>query len=147
MSDDIQLLVVRTKEQEFLENGIRRSVFVNEQNVSEEIEFDDHEGDSVHLLLMRSGTPIGCARYRWDGRDIKLERLALLKEERGKGYGKTIMEGILNIVLPMNPTRIYLHSQTRALEFYRRFGFEPSGETFLEAGIEHISMTYRGKEK
>ena len=66
-----------------------------------------------------------------------------MKEERGKGYGRFIMENMLQIVLPLGPERIFLHSQTVAEEFYSKCGFEPYGEIFKEAEIDHIAMYYR----
>ncbi|MGA1792528.1 MAG: GNAT family N-acetyltransferase [Thermoplasmatota archaeon] len=145
--DDLELVKITTKDRSLEEFEIRRNVFIVEQRVDPEIEFDEHESDSIHFLLLKNKLPIGCARYRWEGSDIKLERFAVLKEGRGKGYGRFIMERMLEEVLPLGPDRIFLHSQTSAAGFYGRFGFEPSGEIFDEANIDHIRMIYKGREK
>ncbi|MGA1820233.1 MAG: GNAT family N-acetyltransferase [Thermoplasmatota archaeon] len=145
--DGLELVRVATGEQILKENEIRRVVFIIEQKVDPVLEFDEFESGSVHFLLLKEGEPIGCSRYRWEGDSIKLERFAILKEERGKGYGRFIIECMLEEVLPLGPRRIFLHSQTSAAGFYGRFGFEPTGEIFDEANIDHVKMIYKGKEK
>jgi predicted GNAT family N-acyltransferase len=141
-NEDLELVKVITRDQIEIENEIRRIVFVIEQNVDPDIEYDEFEEPSVHFLLYKDGIPIGCSRYRWVGESIKLERYALYKEERGKGYGRFIMDRMLEIVLSLDPGRIYLHSQVTAQGFYERCGFMPYGSIFKEADIDHIKMYY-----
>lgn len=138
----LELIEVTTEDQRKIENEIRRVVFVVEQNVDPIIEYDEFEKTSVHFLLYRNGTPIGCSRYRWVDEDIKLERYALFKEERGKGYGRFIMDRMLETALNLKPRTIFLHSQVVARGFYEKCGFIPYGEVFKEADIDHIKMYY-----
>jgi len=144
---ELELIRVTTEDQSINESRIRTMVFVDEQNVDPVVEFDEHETDSVHFLLLKNGAAIGCAWYRWVRTSIKLERYAVLKEHRGKGYGRFIMERMLDEVLPLGPDRVFLHSQTAAAGFYGRFGFEPHGDIFEEANIDHVMMIYKAKEK
>ncbi len=122
------------------ERAVREVVFVKEQNVEPSVEYDEFEDSSRHYILKAGGRTVGCARYRWVGPDVKIERLAVLKEERGKGYGLFIMERMLEISRSLGPRNIYLHSQCIAKGFYERFGFEASGPVFKEAEIDHVKM-------
>ncbi|MGA1866024.1 MAG: GNAT family N-acetyltransferase [Thermoplasmatota archaeon] len=140
--DRLCLEKVTTPEKMGLEMEIRRKVFIEEQNVDPAVEYDDHESDSVQYILTRNGSPIGCARYRWVGNSIKLERFALLKEERGKGLGRFIMDRMLEEVLPLEPETVYLHSQTAVAGFYNKCGFNPCSAVFREADIDHVRMVY-----
>ncbi|MFW3146530.1 MAG: GNAT family N-acetyltransferase [Thermoplasmatota archaeon] len=134
---------METSRQKEMETGIRNMVFVEEQNVDPEIEYDEFEDMGVHFLIMQNGSPVGTVRYRWSGRDIKIERLAVLKEARGAGFGRFAMTELLKIVEGLDPESIYLHSQTSASEFYGKFGFIPEGGVFIEANIEHVKMVLR----
>ena len=146
-NDHLELVRVKTREQRLDEYDVRRIVFIIEQGVDPSIEFDEHEADSAHFLLLKDKRPVGSSRYRWVGRSIKVERLAVLKEERGKGYGSFILERMLEEMLTLKPNNIFIHSQTAVAGFYQRFGFRRSGDEFEEANIEHIKMLYEGKEK
>ncbi|MBN1539331.1 MAG: GNAT family N-acetyltransferase [Candidatus Thermoplasmatota archaeon] len=144
--EHLRLEKVTTPERSWAEMEIRRKVFIEEQNVTPELEYDDHESDSVHYILTRNSTPIGCARYRRVGNSVKLERVALLKEERGKGYGRSIMDRMLEEVLPLEPETVYLHSQTAVAGFYEKCGFTTCNGVFKEADIDHVKMVLRDRE-
>ena len=118
--------------------SIRRKVFVEEQGVDPDLEYDK-EDQAHHYLLILAGRPIATARWRETGKGIKLERFAVLPEFRNRGFGEIILEEVLKDVRPMDKT-IYLHSQSRAVPFYERNGFVKEGEMFVEAGIEHYYM-------
>ena len=118
--------------------AIRRKVFVEEQGVDRNLEYDK-EDQSHHYLLLLAGKPIATARWRETEKGIKLERFAVLPEFRNRGFGEMILEAVLNDVKPSGKT-VYLHSQSRAVTFYERNGFVRQGEMFAEAGIEHYFM-------
>ena len=118
--------------------SIRRKVFVEEQGVDPNLEYDK-EDQAHHYLLLLAGRPIAAARWRETEKGIKLERFAVLPEFRNRGFGEIILEEVLKDVRPMDKT-IYLHSQSRAVPFYERNGFVKEGEMFAEAGIEHFFM-------
>lgn len=138
-SGKLMLREVRTNEEFALERTIRDEVFIKEQSVPYELEFENEEL-STHFILWASGRAVGCGRFRWVGPDIKLERIAVLRSERGNGYGTLIVKGLLEEVRGKGPSSIYLNSQTSVKGFYERCGFRPVGEEFLEAGIWHIRM-------
>ena len=86
------------------------------------------------------GKIVGTTRYRLAGDQVKIERIAVKKEYRGQGIGREIVKFALRSIDKQHPRGVYLHAQTVAEDFYRKLGFQPVGERFMEAGIEHIKM-------
>jgi predicted GNAT family N-acyltransferase len=124
--------------------AIRRKVFVEEQNVPEEEEWDEFEHLSKHYLATYEGKPVGTARWRVTlNGDIKLERFAVLKEVRGKNVGASLVQMLLNEVPIREGVKIYLHAQLSAKDFYAKYGFIPEGEIFSECDILHVKMVYK----
>ena len=119
---------------------IRKTVFIKEQNVPYNIEIDGLDPEAEHFIVYLDDKPIGCARIRTEKNNAKLERIAILKEQRHKGFGKQLTKFLINYCKQKNYEEIHLHSQTYVLNFYEKLGFIPIGETFYEAGMEHISM-------
>ena len=120
---------------------IRFEVFVKEQGVPEELEYDGEDANAKHYLLCFNGKPIATARWRQTSKGVKLERFALLKEYRNLGLGRNILDAVLEDVEKLS-LPIYLHSQDRAVSFYERRGFRIVGEAFREAGITHYKMIW-----
>ncbi len=123
---------------------IRKLVFIIEQNVPWDREYDEFEGSSQHFLAMMDGRPVGCGRIRPYGKDMKLERLAVIKEYRKKGIGKVIMKVLEEEAMKHSPRELVLHSQVSAMGFYRSCGYTERGVTFLDAGIDHMEMIKEG---
>jgi predicted GNAT family N-acyltransferase len=121
---------------------IRQQVFVEEQCVDPEEEYDEYENSSIHYLAKVDGTPAGTARWRHIGDKIKLERFAVLKEFRGRHIGFGLLEAVLADVIPLQKP-IYLHAQLQVIPFYEKAGFYTEGDIFTEAGIEHKVMKYK----
>lgn len=121
--------------------SIRRKVFVEEQMVDPELEYDEYESIATHYLVFDNDIPCGTARWRKTPRGIKLERFAVLPNHRKKCIGDLLVQKVLEDVLPLN-LPVYLHSQLRACSLYRRNGFVEEGEIFVEAGIEHYKMRF-----
>ena len=127
--------------------AIRREVFVEEQHVSAEEEYDEFEDISTHFLARSDGTPCGTARWRRTSNGVKLERFAVLKTFRGMGVGKALVKAVLEDVFSQQPEpieRIYLHAQVTAMPLYSSFGFVSIGPMFEEAGIQHYKMVLPG---
>ncbi len=120
---------------------IRQSVFIEEQNVPEVLEYE-YEEEAEHYLILDAGVPVGTARWRRTAKGIKLERFAVQHTQRGKGYGTLILERVLADVVPLN-SEIYLHAQMAAVRYYQKAGFTTKGDPFMEAGIEHYFMVYQ----
>ncbi|TAE27803.1 MAG: GNAT family N-acetyltransferase [Cytophagales bacterium] len=131
---------------------IRREVFVEEQNVPAEEEYDEFENSSRHFLAKHQETnglslPCGTARWRRTSKGVKLERFAVRKEFRGKGVGKALVKAVLDNVFSLQPEpieSIYLHAQVTAIPLYEGFGFKAVGPMFEECAIQHYKMVLPG---
>lgn len=118
--------------------AVRHAVFVIEQNIPEELEWDAHDPVSVHVLAAdRDGVPIACGRLLPDGH---IGRMAVLSGWRGQGVGAAALSMLIEIARDRGDAAVRLHSQTHAMPFYARFGFVPEGDEYMEAGIPHRTM-------
>lgn len=122
--------------------AIRREVFVEEQQVPAEEEYDEFEESSRHFLACANGNPCGTARWRVTTKGIKLERFAVLREFRGQGVGKALVRAVLDDVFRHHtqPEKVYMHAQVTAMPLYEGFGFQSVGDIFDECGIMHYTM-------
>lgn len=137
----VELISFRQSDQKNFEivRQIREKVFVIEQEVDERDEFDEFEGESIHYLMTVDGKAAGTARWRTIGEKTKLERFAIYKEFRNKGYGDLLLQKVIADALEAG-NDLYLHAQLKAIPFYARRGFEKVGEQFTECDIEHFKM-------
>ena len=117
--------------------AIRYEVFVDEQNVPEELEIDGLDGEAKHVLTFVDGLPIGTGRILSDGH---IGRVAVLKNYRGLGIGKSIMKELIKCAQDLSLEKVWLSSQWHAHSFYLDLGFVCVGEIYKEAGINHIKM-------
>lgn len=123
--------------------NIRELVFVKEQKVSPEEEYDEFEEISSHFLARVDGVPAGTARWRPTAKGIKLERFAVLMPMRGMGVGQALVKGVLEDIADQKDhvaPLLYLHAQLPAVPLYEKFGFKKEGDIFMECGIAHFSM-------
>ena len=123
---------------------VRREVFVREQGVPEEEEIDAHDrtdASACHALLVLSGRPAAAGRFfaRPDGA-VQIGRMAVRAEFRGLGYGRAILDALVDEAKRRGYPRVVLHAQTHARGFYERAGFTAHGPEFLDAGIVHVEM-------
>lgn len=124
--------------------SIRTTVFVDEESVDQDEEYDGFDHLATHYLAWYGDTPAGAARWRrLNNGTFRLERFAVLRPYRNLGIGSALMQTILS-ELPRTHA-IFVHAQVKNIDFYRKLGFEVEGEAFEEAGIEHVKMGYRGQ--
>ena len=120
---------------------VRRQVFVEEQGISEDVEFDGHDGRALHVVVKDGEKIIGTARALFlSANQAKLERMAVLKPFRRKGIGSRIIHYLNEELNRRQVKQVVLHAQYQVVAFYRSCGFEESGSPFWEAGIKHIKM-------
>jgi predicted GNAT family N-acyltransferase len=114
-----------TTEQDMAQvRAIRQQVFIDEQQIPPDLEWDGHDDACIHVLAFApAGTAVGTGRLAPDGR---IGRMAVLEAACESGRD-----------------RVYLHAQESARPFYRRAGFRALGDPYLEAGIRHVSMEMR----
>ncbi|MGD7653165.1 MAG: GNAT family N-acetyltransferase [Verrucomicrobiales bacterium] len=120
--------------------AVRFTVFVDEQKVPEEIEMDEWDERSRHVLAVADGVAIGTGRLLPDGH---IGRVAVLREWRGRKVGVAVMEKLVAMGRAAGMSELVLSAQTQAAGFYQALGFTPRGGVFEEAGIEHIEMRLR----
>ena len=116
---------------------IRFEVFVDEQNVPEELEIDGLDDEAKHVLAYSDDKPIGTGRILIDGH---IGRVAVLKKYRGLGIGQSVMQELIKWAQKNNLEKLWLSSQWHAHSFYLDLGFVCEGEIYEEAGIDHIKM-------
>ncbi|MEU3336054.1 GNAT family N-acetyltransferase [Streptomyces sp. NPDC002144] len=131
--------------------AVRKEVFVGEQGVPEDIEYDAYDAVALHVLAVRDdGVPLGTGRLlhgeaaaaKVDG-DLSvgsLGRLAVTREARGLGVGVALVRAIEDAARARGLTAVDLHAQTHALGFYERLGYAAYGPEYPEAGIPHRAM-------
>ncbi|MGR6840080.1 GNAT family N-acetyltransferase [Aliivibrio wodanis] len=126
-----------TGENEQAIREVRDSVFIQEQNIDPDIEFDGLDESAVHAIVYSNAQPVGTGRILDDGH---IGRIAILKAFRGQGLGAKIVLSLIDEAINKGYPRVYLGSQKHAIDFYTKLGFEPFGDEFMEAGIPHLSM-------
>jgi predicted GNAT family N-acyltransferase len=120
--------------------AVRAIVFCEEQLVPYGIELDKYEESAIHVLGELEDEPIAAGRLRFIGEYAKLERLAVRKSYRGKGYGNLLLKYLLDLAREHGFSKFKLHAQVASEKFYLGHGFKPEGEEFLEADIAHRLM-------
>jgi predicted GNAT family N-acyltransferase len=121
--------------------AVRYRVFVIEQQVPVELERDEFDPLSLHVVARdAAGNAIGTGRLLPDGH---IGRLAVLAQWRGHGVGVALMDALLVLARERGDAEVVLNAQTSAIAFYERLGFRTEGEDFMEAGIPHRVMRLR----
>jgi predicted GNAT family N-acyltransferase len=130
---------------------VRKEVFVGEQGVPEDIEYDAYDATAVHVLAVREdGVPLGTGRLlhgeaaaaKVDGDPSvgSLGRLAVTQAARGLGVGAALVRAIEDAARAHGLLAVDLHAQTQALGFYERLGYVAYGPEFPDAGMPHRAM-------
>lgn len=116
---------------------IREAVFIAEQSVPPELEWDDEDTQAIHFLALDDDYAIGTARLLPDGH---IGRVSVLKDYRGLKVGEALLKAVIAEAERRGLTRQKLSAQVHAAPFYERLGFSIVSEEFLEAGIPHVDM-------
>ena len=142
---DLSLKPVLSKEDALIMAKIRTDVFLIEQSVPPQDEFDGSDEGQEHLLIYKDQTPIGAIRYTFDEeRLIHLSRICTLKQYRGFGYTKKALSFLIEMLLAKtNPLIFTLGAQVQALGFYEKVGFKKVGDVYLDANIPHFKMVLK----
>ncbi len=140
-------------EAKWLKNGdnlsdsfdIRREVFVVEQQIDKDIEFNGSDRDAIILVLYEEAMPVATGRLlkQEDGYYV-LGRIAVLKAHRGKKYGDFVVRLLIRKAFELGSQKQYVHAQIQVEEFYKKLGFVSFGEEYMEAGIPHVTMVHEG---
>ncbi len=137
MLANIQISQVIWRDAESDLREVRQVVFVEEQNVAPDFEWDEIDASAVHLLTTLNNQPIACLRiidYH------KIGRMAVLKEWRGMGLGASILLEAVDICKARGSKSIHLSAQTHAIGFYQQAGFKVTSEEYCDVDIPHVDM-------
>lgn len=116
---------------------IREQVFLIEQSVPVELEWDAYDVDAVHLLALDNQTqPIACARII----NNSIGRMAVVMPWRGVGVGKALLHQAIQVCIANKVNQITLSAQSHAIQFYQKAGFVVMSEPYLDANIWHVDM-------
>lgn len=138
MTQPFTVSLVSWHDGEPLLKAIRSKVFIQEQGVPEELEWDEHDATCRHALaLSHQGDAIGCGRMFSNGH---IGRIAVLPNWRGQQVGTAIVEAFLNYASAHDYPQVDVDAQTHAVPFYQRFDFVEQGKEFMDAGLPHIKM-------
>lgn len=124
---------------------IRIKVFVEEQHVPIEEEHDSYDQVAQHFGVFLDRAMVGTGRLVTQGQSGKIGRIAILKEFRGQGFGRALIETIITSGENQGLVEFVLGAQLQALDFYEKLGFIPEGAIFLDGGIAHRTMRLRIK--
>lgn len=138
------VFVARTAEEREDAFAVRYDVFVDEQGVDEELEWDEYDepdSEATHLVAYDDGIVVGAARLRpSDEETAKIERVVVAEERRGDGWGRRVMDAAEDEARESGFSRVKLNAQVRVREFYESLGYRAVGEEFDDAGIPHVEM-------
>ncbi|MGV3694858.1 MAG: GNAT family N-acetyltransferase [Paracoccus marcusii] len=122
-------------------HALRRTVFIEEQNVPEAEEMDDLDGDAIHLLATDAkDRPVATARLLVKDDIGKIGRVCVLADQRGTGMGAALMRAAIDALAARGVRQVRLGSQTHAMGFYEKLGFVAEGPVYDDAGIPHRDM-------
>ncbi|MFZ9812150.1 MAG: GNAT family N-acetyltransferase [Burkholderiaceae bacterium] len=129
------------KQLQDMASPVRQRVFVQEQGVPQEEEWDEQDRICRHAVVRIGDQPVATGRLLPDGR---IGRMAVLAEFRGRGLGRVILRSLIDEAAARGVEGIFLHAQTQALGFYEKEGFYAEGEEFFECEIPHRKMLRSG---
>jgi predicted GNAT family N-acyltransferase len=117
---------------------IRQKVFIEEQQVPEDLEWDSQDKQAIHFLGKEGNRPVACARLVGDE---YLGRVAVLKEYRSHGWGGRLIRAAEQYLLARHKGRLSLNAQANSYPFYFKNGYRPDEEMHWDANIPHLKMT------
>ncbi|MFZ2102621.1 MAG: GNAT family N-acetyltransferase [Oricola sp.] len=123
--------------------AIRQVVFVEEQQVAPEIDRDGLDDACIHYMAEIAGKPVATARVQMQPGRIKIQRVAVLREARGKRVGEALMRFLMDDLAASDEAtgrEFFLSSQAQAIPFYERLGFTVCSDEYPDAGIPHRDM-------
>ncbi len=145
MSNAFTVHLVTWCDGEPLLRAIREKVFIQEQQVPVELEWDGLDAGCEHVLaLAASGNAIGCGRITPDGH---IGRIAVLPEWRRQQVGSSILELLVDYARGRHYPKVELNAQVQAMPLYEKAGFHAEGEVFLDANIPHRKMLLLLKDR
>jgi predicted GNAT family N-acyltransferase len=119
---------------------LREKVFIEEQKVTPQLEWDGLDKEAIHFLALKEGIAIGCARAIIKNNYMQLGRMAVLKEQRQQGVGNALIEKAIVTAKLNQLSTIQISAQCHAIDFYTKFGFQVTSDIYLDAETPHRNM-------
>tara|TARA_B100000029_G_scaffold283509_1_gene277316 strand:- start:361 stop:795 length:435 start_codon:yes stop_codon:yes gene_type:complete len=139
---DVHLIKLNFKDQDFsIIANMRKKVFADELNITESELFDKYDEICDHYILFDGKHEVGSIRFLKTDDGIKLERMVILSEFRGKNYGKSAISQLTEYYHMMGYSKMILDSIFSVKDFYKKCGFIEEGKIFKRVGIDHIHMS------
>ena len=140
--DMVQLHLGNWHDLQKLASPLRTEVFVDEQKVPVEMEWDEDDKTALHCVAVnRMGMPLATGRLLQQAPGVaRIGRMAVKKQMRGSDLGRRVLQALMDAARARGDQQVLLHAQCSAEGFYQRSGFVPHGAVFEEAGIAHIEM-------
>jgi predicted GNAT family N-acyltransferase len=140
--DMVQLHLGSWRDLQELASPLRTEVFVDEQKVPPEMEWDEDDDTALHCVAVnRMGMALATGRLLQHAPGVsRIGRMAVKKSMRGSALGRRVLDALMEAARARGDARVVLHAQCSAQGFYQRAGFAPHGAVFEEAGIAHIEM-------
>jgi len=143
MENNLKVEVVKWIDEYDSLTMIREKVFIEEQKVTSQLEWDGMDENAMHFLVFKDEEAIGCARAVVIKNYMQLGRMAVLKEYRGQGIGSALLEKAIVTAKLNQISSIHISAQCYAIDFYLKFGFEVTSDIYLDAEIPHRDMTLK----
>jgi predicted GNAT family N-acyltransferase len=140
MENKLKIEIVKWIDEYELLTMIREKVFIEEQEVTSQLEWDGMDKDAIHFLAFKDKKGVGCARAFVIQNRMQLGRMAVLREYRGEGIGSALIETAITLAKLNQLSGIYISAQCHAIDFYKKFGFEVTSDIYLDAEIPHRDM-------
>ena len=144
MSGKIRFCVAEAPEEVSKVFVVRGIVFCGEQQLPYSVDRDEHDFSAVHVLGQVGDEPVAAGRIRFVDGCAKLERLAVRKEYRGRGFGHLLAEFMIKTAEDKGFPTCKVHARVYFKDFYAKHGFQAEGEVFQEIGIDHLLMVRNG---
>ena len=140
MENNLKVEIVKWIDEHESLKMIRQKVFIEEQKVTSQLEWDGMDEEAIHFLAFKNEKAIGCARAFVIENYMQLGRMAVLKAYRGEGVGTALIEKAITTAKLNQLSAIYISAQCQAIDFYKKFGFEITSDIYLDAEIQHRNM-------
>ena len=140
MENNLKVEIVKWIDEHESLKMIRQKVFIEEQKVTSQLEWDGMDEEAIHFLAFKNEKAIGCARAFVIENYMQLGRMAVIKAYRGEGVGTALIEKAITTAKLNQLSAIYISAQCQAINFYKKFGFEITSDIYLDAEITHRDM-------
>ena len=137
MNGALEIEIIDWHDKQDALQAIRKSVFIDEQHVPKELEWDGRDTECTQFLASINSIPAATARLTPEG---QIGRMAVLKDFRGNGFGSQLLVAVLEQAKHAGYAQVFLHAQVSVIKFYEQHGFIAEGDVFMDAGIEHRTM-------